>query len=132
MSLTSYVRTCVHPLLHFFISLPGIDKKSGYKTETILCMPARDQGGKVVGVIQLINKEEGCFDDDDEEIMESFLIIAGPMLAQSELFQRGKATGDDNTNEFTGKGSSARGGRALTDLHHEASIREDITEEEEE
>ena len=30
----------------------------------------------MVGVIQLINKEHGVFDDEDEEMLDSFLSIA--------------------------------------------------------
>lgn len=110
-----------------------IDKKSGYKTETILCMPARDTEGKVVGVIQLINKDEGSFDEEDEEMMESFLIIAGPMLAQSELFQRSKNHADDNSTEFTGSNphTNTRSVRSLLEHHHEPAIREDEEEENE-
>ena len=64
-------------------------------------MPCSHQG-KVVGVIQLINKREGAFESGDEEIMNSFLIIAGPVLAQSQLFHSRETTDDEST-EFSGK-----------------------------
>ena len=57
----------------------------------------------MVGVIQLINKREGQFNDEDVAIMNSFLIIAGPVLAQSQLFQRSTNEADSDSNEFTGK-----------------------------
>lgn len=49
-----------------------VDKKTGYKTRSMLTMPL-DTGEKVVGVIQVINKEENgqdlAFDDYDEKVL---------------------------------------------------------------
>ena len=53
---------------------------SGYRTKAILCMPCKGNNGEVVGVIQLINKEDGgMFTAEDVELMQSFLMIAGPV-----------------------------------------------------
>ena len=38
---------------------PEIDRKSGYKTQNVLCMPMRDKEGKIVGVFQFLNKRDG-------------------------------------------------------------------------
>jgi len=77
-----------------------VDQKSGYKTKTILCMPCRDNDGEVVGVIQLINKLSGEFTEEDKHIMQSFLNIAGPLLAQSQMFQA--RAEQKSQNEFSG------------------------------
>ena len=64
-------------------------------------------GKEVVGVIQLLNKDTGPFDAEDEEVMGSFLSIAGPILKSSNLFQSGagkKAKGDEKS-EFPGGNS---------------------------
>uniref|UniRef100_A0A7S1UDQ0 GAF domain-containing protein n=1 Tax=Phaeomonas parva TaxID=124430 RepID=A0A7S1UDQ0_9STRA len=46
----------------------GVDKSTGYRTRTILCMPIR-AAGKIVGVCQAINKKhDGPFNDEDEEV----------------------------------------------------------------
>lgn len=79
----------------------SIDKKSGYRTKAILCMPIKS-GDEVIGVIQLINKignsGNSVFSSDDEDIMSIFLAIAGPILAGSNLYAqiqgRGKGTND--------------------------------------
>jgi hypothetical protein len=44
----------------------------------------------VIGVIQLINKTTGggVFTSDDEDIMNIFLSIAGPILAESSLYEK--------------------------------------------
>merc|ERR1712046_347846 len=78
--------------------------KSGYRTNTILCMPIRgdaQSGHEVIGVIQVINKKMGVFDEEDENIMDSFLSIAGPILQHSQLFNRSQGA---DGNEFSGKG----------------------------
>ena len=48
---------------------PTFDQLSGYRTRTILCVPMRDAAGAVTGVIQALNKHEGGFNDEDEELL---------------------------------------------------------------
>jgi len=73
-----------------------VDKKTGYRTKAILCMPIKCED-TIIGVIQLINKTTGggVFTVDDEEIMHLFLSIAGPIIAESALYERiqGKSKG---------------------------------------
>lgn len=64
----------------------AIDKKSGYTTKTILCMPVM-ASGNIIAVIQLINKKSGVFTETDEQLIESFINIVGPILATSQVFQ---------------------------------------------
>lgn len=49
---------------------PEIDKKTGYTTHSILCMPICNHDGDVVGVAQVINKVTGSheFLPKDEEV----------------------------------------------------------------
>ena len=70
----------------------AIDKKSGYRTKAILCMPIK-RDDMVVGVIQLINKMDGSgvFLQEDEDVMAIFLAIAGPILAESTFTLKFKA-----------------------------------------
>jgi adenylate cyclase len=51
---------------------PDVDRTTGYHTSTILCMPMRDREGKVVGVIQVLNKRTGPFTKSDEELLAAF------------------------------------------------------------
>lgn len=55
---------------------------------------------QVVGVLQLINKTSGngVFTTDDEDVMQIFLSIAGPILASSNLYAQiqGKGKGKDS------------------------------------
>jgi len=45
--------------------LGSIDNKSGFKTESILSIPIFDSKHDVMGVIQLLNKNNGVFDAED-------------------------------------------------------------------
>ena len=45
---------------------PEFDRKSGYRTRCMLTLPLIDHDGLMVGVLQLLNKKDGVFDDEDE------------------------------------------------------------------
>jgi len=69
------------------------DQKSGYRTRSVLVMPIRDNPTdgsppQMVGVLQLINKKSAqSFSQEDEALLQSFVDIAGTILASSQLFQ---------------------------------------------
>jgi Nif-specific regulatory protein len=42
-----------------------VDRRTGYRTESVLAVPMRDQGGDILGVVQLLNKRGGPFTGDD-------------------------------------------------------------------
>ncbi|MGD1906720.1 MAG: GAF domain-containing protein [Leptolyngbyaceae cyanobacterium] len=65
---------------------PGSDKRTGYLTRTILCMPVFDSAGELIAVTQLINKKQGTFNSSDEEFMRAFNIQAGIALENAKLF----------------------------------------------
>lgn len=50
-----------------------IDKLTGYKTQTILCMAICNSDGEVIGVVQAINKNPmgTPFNEDDEKVQAS-------------------------------------------------------------
>jgi adenylate cyclase len=53
---------------------PEVDRRTGYRTRAILCAPVRDAGGRVVAVVQLLNRRDGAaFDADDERLLEAFV-----------------------------------------------------------
>ena len=60
-----------------------IDIITNYITKSILCVPLRDEDGNIFGVIQSINKNEGLFNPDDEELMEFFAIQVSSILRNS-------------------------------------------------
>lgn len=53
-----------------------IDQITGYKTESILCMPIFIRGN-IIGVVQMVNKRSGYFSKEDEEAFEMFAVYCG-------------------------------------------------------
>ena len=47
----------------------GIDEKTGFETRSMLVVPVRDESSKTMGVLQLLNKTHGLFDEDDEQLL---------------------------------------------------------------
>ncbi|XP_071169821.1 cGMP-specific 3',5'-cyclic phosphodiesterase-like isoform X3 [Mytilus galloprovincialis] len=65
-----------------------IDKKTGYRTMSILCMPISNYEGEVIGVAQIINKAgNGIFTVEDERLFEKYLTFCGIGLTNAQLFE---------------------------------------------
>ena len=47
-----------------------IDRRTNYRTKTLLCYPLVDKEGECIGVIEAINKYNSVFTDDDQEILK--------------------------------------------------------------
>lgn len=82
------------------------DQKHDYVTRSVLAMPLRDHVGEVIGVVQLINKmsDPWVFTVEDEELLGTFLQIAGPILETSQTHLPKTTQAKDATGpEFPGK-----------------------------
>ncbi|MBW4647145.1 MAG: adenylate/guanylate cyclase domain-containing protein [Kastovskya adunca ATA6-11-RM4] len=66
---------------------PTADQRTGYITRNILCLPVFNSSGDLIGVTQLINKNQGSFTTSDEEFMRAFNIQAGIALENAKLFE---------------------------------------------
>lgn len=69
---------------------PEFDKRSGFKTKNVLCMPMRNRVDKIIGVFQLINKSHGSFDFDreDENFLKAFSVNAAIAVENSKLAEQ--------------------------------------------
>lgn len=66
------------------------DAKSGFLTRSMLCVPIRNRGQKIVGVLQLLNKRTGEFGSDDLDFLASLsenmaIAMENAMLHKSEI-----------------------------------------------
>jgi len=66
---------------------PTTDRKTGYVTRNILCLPVFNSANELIGVTQLINKQQSSFTASDEEFMRAFNIQAGIALENARLFE---------------------------------------------
>jgi len=63
----------------------GVDTQTGYKTNSILCLPVKDNSGKVFAVAQLLNRKDGKpFDEDDEKTFTRFIKSIAVILGTLE------------------------------------------------
>ncbi|OHS92997.1 3'5'-cyclic nucleotide phosphodiesterase family protein [Tritrichomonas foetus] len=66
----------------------NVDSKTGFKTKTILSVPIFNNRGEIVGVTEMINREDGeKFDDEDIQMMKAFNIFCGISLDNARLYQ---------------------------------------------
>jgi len=68
---------------HFFA---GVDKHTGFKTKTVLCVPMISQG-KVLGVIQVLNKKKGGFSLSDEDLLQSIAASVSIAIENARLYK---------------------------------------------
>ncbi|MCQ2739144.1 MAG: HD-GYP domain-containing protein [bacterium] len=67
---------------------PDIDKKTGYRTKTILCMPIKNFNQEIIGVFQVLNKFDETFSIDDEDLLIAIASSAGISLENAQLFEK--------------------------------------------
>ncbi len=65
---------------------PAFDKKTGYFTRSILCVPIVNKQGKVIGVTQVLNKRGGPFTGEDESRLRAFTAQISIALENAKLF----------------------------------------------
>lgn len=63
---------------------PDIDRKLGFKTSQLLCLPIRNEAGAIIGVLQLLNKPEG-FTDEDEAFLDALSAHVALALEKAQL-----------------------------------------------
>ncbi|MGE5327643.1 MAG: adenylate/guanylate cyclase domain-containing protein, partial [Deltaproteobacteria bacterium] len=66
---------------------PEVDRRTGYKTRTILCMPLKNDKNEIVGVMQVLNKAGGIFTQEDEELLDALGSQTAIALENSRLFE---------------------------------------------
>ncbi len=64
------------------------DKRTGYRTQSLLCLPLLSSNGKLIGVIQVLNKKGGgVFDERDESLLAAFGAHAAVALDRAQLIE---------------------------------------------
>lgn len=64
---------------------PSWDQRNGYRTRSMLCQVLREAEGNVIGVAQAINKRDGYFTVDDENMMRTVLAMASISIVNTTL-----------------------------------------------
>ena len=65
---------------------PAVDHKSGYRTRSILTVPMLGALGGLVGVLQVLNKQDGPFTHGDEELLLALASQAAIAIENARLY----------------------------------------------
>jgi signal transduction histidine kinase/putative methionine-R-sulfoxide reductase with GAF domain len=65
---------------------PAVDLKSGYRTRSILSAPMLGALGSLVGVVQVLNKQDGPFTHGDEELLVALASQAAIAIENARLY----------------------------------------------
>ncbi len=71
-----------------------IDKKTGYHTRNMLTFPMRNKLGDIIGVFQVLNKYEGSFTHEDEQLLDAISVISATQIENAQLYEEQKTTFD--------------------------------------
>ena len=67
--------------------MPEVDLKTGYRTRDILCAPIRTPEGSPVGVVQLLNRQDGTFSEADRDLLVAALTQVAMPLENARLLE---------------------------------------------
>lgn len=65
---------------------PSFDRRTGFFTRSILCVPVTNKTGMVIGVTQVLNKHGGAFNDEDEARLRAFTSQISIGIENAKLF----------------------------------------------
>jgi adenylate cyclase len=65
---------------------PEFDRRTGFFTRSILCVPVVNKHGKTIGVTQVLNKRGGSFTSEDEARLRAFTAQVSIALENAKLF----------------------------------------------
>lgn len=64
---------------------PDVDRRLGYRTRALLCLPIHSKAGDTVGVLQLLNKRKGRFTASDESFLRALSDHVALALENAQL-----------------------------------------------
>jgi signal transduction histidine kinase len=94
-----------------------VDSKTGYRTQSVLCIPLFTRGGLRLGVIQLLNKKDGFFKKDDETFLQTFGNNASVFIEMAQL-QKARVDALEESRKDLERLNRAKS-KALDHLSHE-------------
>jgi sigma-B regulation protein RsbU (phosphoserine phosphatase) len=66
----------------------AIDKQSGFRTRCMLTLPLVGHDDSLVGVMQILNKREGVFDADDEQLAAALAAQCAAALQRVQMIEK--------------------------------------------
>ena len=85
----------------------SFDKKTGYRTNTILCVPVWKTNDsdemEMIGVVQVINKLHGIFNDDDIDLLKEYCTFISDKCLEDDIPVHDLSTIQSSVNEWKRK-----------------------------
>jgi phosphoserine phosphatase len=66
----------------------AIDKQTGYKSRCMLTIPLIGYENSLVGVLQILNKKDGVFDEQDEDVGQALAAQAAVVLHRAKVTEQ--------------------------------------------
>ncbi|MBM3511248.1 MAG: GAF domain-containing protein [Alphaproteobacteria bacterium] len=66
---------------------PEVDRRTGYLTRNILCVPLKNREGRIIGATQVLNKHSAPFDNEDRQMLEAITLHASGALENAKLHE---------------------------------------------
>lgn len=68
---------------------PSFDKKTGYRTKSVLCLPLKNRQGEILGALQVLNKRSAdIFSKKDEQFLQHLSGQIAVYVENAELYQQ--------------------------------------------
>jgi Nif-specific regulatory protein len=94
---------------------PSVDSTTGFVTRNMLCVPLRNVRREIIGAFQALNKREGKFTSEDEQLVEALALHAAVALEnvktiselesrQQELLQENEHLRQEIDDRFSARG----------------------------
>jgi class 3 adenylate cyclase/putative methionine-R-sulfoxide reductase with GAF domain len=64
-----------------------VDKQSGFQTRNILCIPIINRQDECIGVLEILNRISGLFNDDDIALLDAISHYVAIALENSKLYE---------------------------------------------
>ncbi len=64
-----------------------IDKKSGFRTQNILCIPLKNRRDQCIGALQAINKKSGDFNSGDQKLLTAISHYVAIAIENARLYE---------------------------------------------
>ncbi|MFW5966943.1 MAG: GAF domain-containing protein [Persicimonas sp.] len=62
------------------------DDEFGFQTRNMLCQPVRNQEGRIIGVVQVLNRRSGHFTPEDENVLSAIASQTAVAIENSKLY----------------------------------------------
>jgi len=72
-----------------------VDRRSGFRTKNILCVPVIDRFGKCIGALQTLNRKTEEFKDKDRDLLTSISYYVAIALENSQLYEEVKSYSEE-------------------------------------